>query len=60
LCLVNENCGKRTGEDMDIRRTVLLADANEELLMLFSKIKSEKVKAIAIKQLEALISLEVE
>ena len=37
-----------------------MADANEELLMLFSKIKSEKVKAIAIKQLEALISLEVE
>ena len=35
-------------------------DANEEMLMLFSKIKSEKVKAIAIKQLEALISLEVE
>ena len=37
-----------------------MADANEEMLMLFSKIKSEKVKAIAIKQLEALISLEVE
>lgn len=37
-----------------------MADANEEILMLFSKIKSEKVKAIAIKQLEALISLEVE
>lgn len=37
-----------------------MADANEEILMLFSQIKSEKVKAIAIKQLEALISLEVE
>lgn len=35
-------------------------DANDEMLMLFSKIKSEKVKEIAIKQLEALISLEVE
>ena len=36
------------------------ADANEEILMLFSKIKTEKVKTIAIRQLEALISLEVE
>ena len=37
-----------------------MADTNEELLLLFSKIKNEKVKVIAIKQLEALISLEVE
>lgn len=37
-----------------------MADANEEILMLFSQIKSEKVKAIEIKQMESLISLEVE
>ena len=41
LCLVNENCGKRTGEDMDIRRTVLLADANEEFRTLVRKIIDE-------------------
>ena len=41
MCLVNENCGKRTGEDMDIRRTVLLADANEEFRTLVRKIIDE-------------------
>ena len=37
-----------------------MAETNEEMLMLFSKIKNEKVKEIAIKQIEALILLEVE